>query len=108
MNICIFQLNAWDPKHTEEPDYMRRLNAHKKVNEAIKRMEATLDVDFLLPVLHSCCYCIKLVRLSLISYFKDFLNNSVETWYSQKYIYCNFDKKTLENLFVKSCFYTNK
>ncbi|XP_061192168.1 small subunit processome component 20 homolog [Saccostrea echinata] len=53
------ELNAWDPKHTEEPDYMKRLNAHKKVNEAIKGMEDELNVDFLLPVLHSCCYCIK-------------------------------------------------
>lgn len=55
-------MNAWDPKHTEEPDYIKRLNAHKKVNEAIKKMEDKLDVDFLIPVLHSCCYCIKMVR----------------------------------------------
>ncbi|XP_034333284.2 small subunit processome component 20 homolog [Magallana gigas] len=55
------EMNAWDPKHTEEPDYIKRLNAHKKVNEAIKKMEEKLDVDFLIPVLHSCCYCIKMV-----------------------------------------------
>ncbi|XP_078326712.1 small subunit processome component 20 homolog isoform X1 [Crassostrea virginica] len=55
------ELNAWDPKHTEEPDYLKRLNAHKRVNEAIQKMEGALDVDILFPVLHSCCYCIKMI-----------------------------------------------
>ena len=61
VGLFFWQLNAWDPKHTEEPDYLKRLNAHKRVNEAIQKMEGALDVDFLFPVLHSCCYCIKMV-----------------------------------------------
>lgn len=54
-------MNVWDFKYTEELDYIKRLNVYKKVNEAIKKMEEKLDVDFLIFVFYFCCYCIKMV-----------------------------------------------
>ncbi|KAK3096539.1 hypothetical protein FSP39_001125 [Pinctada imbricata] len=52
------ELNSWDPKRVEEPDYLRRLGAYRKINEIIRSM-MEIDIDFLLPVIHNACYCVK-------------------------------------------------
>ncbi|KAJ8314703.1 hypothetical protein KUTeg_006853 [Tegillarca granosa] len=61
--VCQFvtEMNSWNPKHMDEPDYMKRLDAYKKINETVKSME-DLDVDFLLPVIHNACFFIRLIN----------------------------------------------
>ncbi|XP_033739688.1 small subunit processome component 20 homolog isoform X2 [Pecten maximus] len=56
----ILELNAWDPKRTDEPDYMKRLGAFKNANEMIKSMK-TIEVDILLPIMHNACYFINMI-----------------------------------------------
>lgn len=50
----------------DEPDYMKRLDAYKRINETVKSME-DLNVDFLFPVIHNSCFFIRLVRFLLFS-----------------------------------------
>ncbi|XP_060070430.1 small subunit processome component 20 homolog [Ylistrum balloti] len=56
----ILGLNSWDPKRTDEPDYMKRLAAFKNANEMIKSMK-TIEVDVLLPIMHNACYFINMI-----------------------------------------------
>jgi hypothetical protein len=66
-NLCFslfffLQLNAWDPKRVEEPDYLRRLAGFREVNSVIKSM-TTLDTQFLHAVLVNSCFFIKSVSI---------------------------------------------
>lgn len=67
-NLCshllffLLQLNAWDPKRVEEPDYLRRLAGFREVNSVIKSM-TTLDSQFLHAVLMNSCFFIKSVSI---------------------------------------------
>lgn len=58
----LLQLNAWDPKRVEEPDYLRRLAGFREVNSVIKSM-TTLDSQFLHAVLMNSCFFIKSVSI---------------------------------------------
>ncbi|KAH9508651.1 U3 snoRNP protein [Bulinus truncatus] len=51
------QLNAWDRKKVEEPDYIVRLQAFSQLNTKITG-EETADADLLFPVIHNCCHFI--------------------------------------------------
>lgn len=56
----IMELNAWDPKRTDEPDYMKRLGAFRNANDMIKSMNK-IEVDVLLPIMHNACYFINMI-----------------------------------------------
>ncbi|XP_063423263.1 small subunit processome component 20 homolog isoform X1 [Mytilus trossulus] len=56
----VTELNSWDPKRLEEPDYLRRLAGFREINSTIKSM-TTLDTRFLHAVLVNCCFFIKMV-----------------------------------------------
>lgn len=56
----IMELNAWDPKRTDEPDYMKRLGAFRNANDMIKSMNK-IEVDMLLPIMHNACYFINMI-----------------------------------------------
>ncbi|XP_066264950.1 small subunit processome component 20 homolog [Branchiostoma lanceolatum] len=53
----IHDLNTWDRKRVEEPDYDTRLSAFKSVNQAMKDWVA-LDTTFALPVIHNCFHIV--------------------------------------------------
>lgn len=53
----LHQLNSWNPNRIEEPDFHQRLEGFKVANKIISDMEE-LDVNFLLPLVHNCCFFI--------------------------------------------------
>ncbi|KAI8489054.1 U3 snoRNP protein [Branchiostoma belcheri] len=53
----IHDLNTWDRKRVEEPDYDTRLSAFKCVNQTMKEW-VTLDTTFALPVIHNCFHVV--------------------------------------------------
>ena len=53
----IEKLNSWDARKTDEPDFLRRLEAFKEINAVIIG-SAEPDVDLLLAVVNNCCYFI--------------------------------------------------
>ncbi|XP_078664356.1 small subunit processome component 20 homolog isoform X2 [Branchiostoma floridae x Branchiostoma belcheri] len=53
----IHNLNTWDKKRVEEPDYDTRLSAFKCVNQTMKEW-VTLDTTFGLPVIHNCFHVV--------------------------------------------------
>ncbi|XP_025097744.1 small subunit processome component 20 homolog [Pomacea canaliculata] len=51
-------LNSWDPKRTEEPDYTLRLQTYRTTVQRLT--ECTfVDLDFILPLVYNCCFIIK-------------------------------------------------
>ncbi|XP_022111823.1 small subunit processome component 20 homolog [Acanthaster planci] len=51
------QLNSWDRKHVEEPDYAYRLAGFKLANERLVAME-TINMAFVTPIIYNCFYMI--------------------------------------------------
>ncbi|XP_015276790.1 PREDICTED: small subunit processome component 20 homolog [Gekko japonicus] len=58
------QLNAFDPRHLDDIDFDIRLSAFQAVASHIKEMR-TVDVRYLIPVMHNCFYTIQLGEMSL-------------------------------------------
>nr|XP_056703398.1 small subunit processome component 20 homolog [Euleptes europaea] len=58
------QLNAFDPRHLDDIDFDVRLSAFQAVASHIKEMR-TMDVSYLIPVMHNCFYTIQLGEMSL-------------------------------------------
>ncbi|XP_060101236.1 small subunit processome component 20 homolog [Heteronotia binoei] len=58
------QLNAFDPRHLDDIDFDTRLSAFQAVASHIKEMR-TVDVCYLIPVMHNCFYTIQLGEMSL-------------------------------------------
>ena len=56
--VSLLQLNAWNPKQAEEPDYTVRLDTFRSVMQQLKDW-TEVDVDFLLPLIYNCCFFIK-------------------------------------------------
>lgn len=50
-----FQLNAYDRRAMDEPNYMVRLEGYK---EADRMLGASLDATLLLLLVHNCCFFI--------------------------------------------------
>lgn len=53
-DICI-DLNAWDPKHLEEPDYIVRMDAFKRLNRIIQELDQFNDRIGLL-LIYNCSF----------------------------------------------------
>ncbi|XP_054845011.1 small subunit processome component 20 homolog [Eublepharis macularius] len=58
------QLNAFDPRHLDDIDFDTRLSAFQAIAAHIKEMK-TVDVSYLIPVMHNCFYTIQLGEMSL-------------------------------------------
>ncbi|XP_077195287.1 small subunit processome component 20 homolog isoform X2 [Paroedura picta] len=58
------QLNAFDPRHLDDIDFDIRLSAFQAVASHIKEMR-TVDVHYLIPVMHNCFYTIQLGEMAL-------------------------------------------
>uniref|UniRef100_A0A2C9JTH6 Uncharacterized protein n=1 Tax=Biomphalaria glabrata TaxID=6526 RepID=A0A2C9JTH6_BIOGL len=56
ISSLIDQLNAWDKRKVEEPDFILRLQAFNQLNTKIADEEP--NADLLLPVIHNCCHFI--------------------------------------------------
>ena len=56
--VSLLQLNAWNPRQAEEPDYTVRLDTFRSVMQQLKDW-TEVDVDFLLPLIYNCCFFIK-------------------------------------------------
>lgn len=61
--FCTKQLNAWDKKRMDEPDYGIRLTAYQTITQRV-RDSKDICVDFLLPIIHNCCFFIINVSIS--------------------------------------------
>ncbi|XP_064596875.1 small subunit processome component 20 homolog [Liolophura sinensis] len=53
----VTQLNSWDKRRMEEPDYNIRLSAFQTINTTVKEM-TKIDTDFLFPIIHNSCFFI--------------------------------------------------
>ena len=53
------QMNSWDRKHVDEPDYSYRLAGFRQAHERLGAM-TTVDVAFVTPVVYNCFYMIVL------------------------------------------------
>ncbi|XP_063786087.1 small subunit processome component 20 homolog [Pseudophryne corroboree] len=58
------KLNAFDRRHLDDINFDVRLIAFQKANSYIKEM-ATIDVNYILPLMHNCFYTIQLGDMSL-------------------------------------------
>ncbi|XP_048356593.1 small subunit processome component 20 homolog isoform X1 [Sphaerodactylus townsendi] len=58
------QLNAFDLRHLDDIDFDIRLSTFQAVASHIKEMK-TVDVSYLIPVMHNCFYTIQLGEMSL-------------------------------------------
>uniref|UniRef100_A0A8C8SVZ5 UTP20 small subunit processome component n=1 Tax=Pelusios castaneus TaxID=367368 RepID=A0A8C8SVZ5_9SAUR len=56
---CLFVLNAFDQRHLDDIDFDVRLSAFQAITSQIKEMQ-TVDIDFLIPVMHNCFYTIQM------------------------------------------------
>ncbi|XP_078582715.1 small subunit processome component 20 homolog isoform X3 [Branchiostoma floridae x Branchiostoma japonicum] len=57
ISTIIHDLNTWDRKRVEEPDYDTRLSAFKSVNQAMQDW-VTIDMTFALPIIHNCFHIV--------------------------------------------------
>ncbi|CAK9797535.1 Small subunit processome component 20 homolog [Anthophora quadrimaculata] len=53
----ISDLNAWDRRWIDQPDFQRRLDAFSEINNAIEKNEITLE--FGIAIIHNCYYFLK-------------------------------------------------
>ncbi|KFP79677.1 Small subunit processome component 20, partial [Acanthisitta chloris] len=60
----VVKLNAFDQRHLEDIDFDVRLSAFQSITAHIKEMQ-TVDIDFLIPVMHNCFYTIQLGDMAL-------------------------------------------
>ncbi|KAM9293238.1 small subunit processome component 20 homolog isoform 2-T2 [Morus bassanus] len=60
----VVKLNAFDQRHLDDIDFDVRLSAFQSITAHIKEMQ-TVDIDFLVPVLHNCFYTIQLGDMAL-------------------------------------------
>ncbi|NWH65197.1 UTP20 protein, partial [Geococcyx californianus] len=60
----VVKLNAFDPRHLDDIDFDVRLSAFQSITAHIKEMQ-TVDIDFLIPVMHNCFYTIQLGDMAL-------------------------------------------
>ncbi|KAJ6656317.1 hypothetical protein lerEdw1_003820 [Lerista edwardsae] len=60
----IVKLNAFDPRHLEDINFDIRLSAFQDITSHIKKMK-TVDVGYLISVMHNCFYTIRLGEMSL-------------------------------------------
>ncbi|XP_074867355.1 small subunit processome component 20 homolog [Carettochelys insculpta] len=60
----VVKLNAFDQRHLDDIDFDVRLSAFQAITSQIKEMQ-TVDVSFLIPVMHNCFYTIQLGEMSL-------------------------------------------
>ncbi|XP_021355382.1 small subunit processome component 20 homolog [Mizuhopecten yessoensis] len=92
----ILELNAWDPKRTEDPDYTKRLSAFRNANEMIKAMK-TIEADVLLPIMHNACYFINMIDdLSI----RDNATNTLVTMVTQ-FGLATYDNDTFRDLITQ-------
>ncbi|XP_035663857.1 small subunit processome component 20 homolog, partial [Branchiostoma floridae] len=57
ISTIIHDLNTWDRKRVEEPDYDTRLSAFKSVDQAMQDWVA-IDTTFALPIIHNCFHIV--------------------------------------------------
>ncbi|XP_067415819.1 small subunit processome component 20 homolog [Emydura macquarii macquarii] len=60
----VVKLNAFDQRHLDDINFDVRLSAFQAITSQIKEMQ-TVDVNFLIPVMHNCFYTIQLGDMSL-------------------------------------------
>ncbi|XP_071408091.1 small subunit processome component 20 homolog [Pithys albifrons albifrons] len=60
----VVKLNAFDQRHLDDIDFDVRLSAFQSITAHIKEMQ-TVDIDFLIPVMHNCFYTIQLGDMAL-------------------------------------------
>ncbi|XP_062989767.1 small subunit processome component 20 homolog [Elgaria multicarinata webbii] len=58
------KLNAFDSRHLDDINFDVRLSAFQKITSHVKEMK-TVDVSYLIPVMHNCFYTIQLGEMSL-------------------------------------------
>ncbi|XP_042326453.1 small subunit processome component 20 homolog isoform X2 [Sceloporus undulatus] len=58
------KLNAFDSRHLDDINFDVRLSAFQDITSHIKTMK-TVDVSYLIPVMHNCFYTIQLGEMSL-------------------------------------------
>ncbi|EDO33281.1 predicted protein, partial [Nematostella vectensis] len=54
----VVDMNSWDPKRIEEPNFEARVGAFSAASRLVLRGTGVLPVDKLLPLLHNCLYFI--------------------------------------------------
>lgn len=57
MVSVVNELNAWDKRWVEQPDYERRLNAYKQISQLM--LEKKIDIDFGLLIIYNSFHFIK-------------------------------------------------
>ncbi|XP_051857734.1 small subunit processome component 20 homolog isoform X2 [Antechinus flavipes] len=60
----VVKLNAFDQRHLDDINFDVRLSAFQKITSRIKEME-TVDIAFLIPVMHNCFYTLQLKDMAL-------------------------------------------
>ena len=63
----VASLNAWDRKRVDQPDFMHRLNTHKKINATLESGTPTFEWTIL--VLYNSFYFIKKVPRHFFSLY---------------------------------------
>ncbi|XP_060633217.2 small subunit processome component 20 homolog [Anolis sagrei] len=58
------KLNAFDSRHLDDINFDVRLSAFQDITSHIKAMK-TVDINYLIPVMHNCFYTIQLGEMSL-------------------------------------------
>ena len=56
VSTLVSQLNAWDPKRVEEPDYMLRLDAYQECVRTVQATDRPLNTVWCQLVLNNCLY----------------------------------------------------
>ncbi|KAM8982078.1 small subunit processome component 20 homolog [Sarcophilus harrisii] len=60
----VVKLNAFDQRHLDDINFDVRLSAFQKITSRIKEMQ-TVDIAFLIPVMHNCFYTLQLKDMAL-------------------------------------------
>ncbi|NWI16571.1 UTP20 protein, partial [Crypturellus soui] len=60
----VVKLNAFDQRHLDDIDFDVRLSAFQSITARIKEMQS-VDINFLIPVMHNCFYTIQLGDMAL-------------------------------------------
>lgn len=66
IDYCL-QLNSWQESRLNEPDFELRDDGYKEAIHILAEPE--LDVNFLLMIVHNCCYFTTTVSLVFLPHF---------------------------------------
>lgn len=85
------QLNAFDKRHLDEINFDVRFTEFQAIMSHIKEMQ-TVDVNYLIPVMHNCFYNMEVRSYSTSVQFVSYCFATTATLYRVSFLHIFFEK----------------